>query len=479
MNTTNQPTLLFHDYETWGVSPQKDHPSQFAAIRTDLDLNEIGSPENFYCQVANDYLPHPVASLLTGISPLQANRDGYCEAEFAGKIQRIMSEPQTCVVGYNSIRFDDEVTRYTFYRSFIDPYAREWQNGNSRWDIIDLVRTCYALRPDGIIWPEKDDGSPSFKLEQLTAANGISHADAHDALSDVRATIALARLVKQAQPKLYEYLFSLRDKRKVLNQLDLINHTPLVHISSKLPARQGCCTLIMPLCMHPTNKNAIIVLNLQLDPSPLFELDAPALLEKLYTASENLAPGEDRLPIKLIHINKCPAIAPLATLSDERAAQLGIDKQRCLAHWQSLKQNLHIMQKLQDMYEISRNDAPLDPDYALYTGGFFSDSDRYKMEQIRQLPPAQLAGKDWQFDDPRLPIMLFRYRARNYPESLSYDELQRWQQHRQLRLVDSQGQYGLNLTNYMNELALLAEQYQHDAGKMRLLRDLQSYGANL
>src|SRR5690606_24220092 len=182
------------------------------------------------------------------------------------------SQPGTCVVGYNNIRFDDEVTRNTLYRNFYDPYAREWQNGNSRWDIIDMVRLAYALRPDGIVWPEKDDGSPSFRLEDLTRANGIGHESAHDALSDVYATIAIARLIKTCQPKLYQYVFENRSKQAVLGMLDVTSMKPVFHVSSKYPARLRCGALVAPIAHHPENPNAILVFDLRFDPTPLASL---------------------------------------------------------------------------------------------------------------------------------------------------------------------------------------------------------------
>ncbi|MCK5809845.1 MAG: exodeoxyribonuclease I, partial [Cocleimonas sp.] len=196
--TVAETTLLWHDYETWGINPRRDRPSQFAAIRTNLDLEVIGEPIEIFCQPSQDFIPHPEAVLVTGITPQRAMHEGIPEAVFFQQINAVFSKAGTCGVGYNSIRFDDEVTRFGFYRNFIDPYAREWQNGNSRWDILDLVRMTYALRPKGIEWPQRDDGTglPSFRLEHLTAANGIEHAGAHDALIDVKATIEIARLIK-------------------------------------------------------------------------------------------------------------------------------------------------------------------------------------------------------------------------------------------------------------------------------------------
>ena len=189
-------TFLWHDYETFGANVRQTRPAQFAAIRTDAHLNPIGAPVMLYCQPANDFLPEPQACLITGITPQECLEKGLPEYQFAKQIEQVFSEPGTVGVGYNTIRFDDEVTRFMFWRNLIDPYAREWQNDCGRWDVLDVVRTAYALRPQGIQWPLKSDGKPSFKLTDLSAANGLLHASAHDALSDVQATIALARLIK-------------------------------------------------------------------------------------------------------------------------------------------------------------------------------------------------------------------------------------------------------------------------------------------
>lgn len=475
----SEASIYWHDYETWGVNPQKDPACQFGGIRTDLELNIISKPLMIFSQIPNDYLPHPQACLVTGITPQQSLRDGLTEAEFIGKIHSQFSQANTCVAGYNSLRFDDEVTRYTLYRNFYDPYAREWQNGNSRWDIIDMLRACYALRPEGINWPTKEDGSPSFKLEDLTKANGISHQDAHDAMSDVYATIAVAKLVKDKQPKLYDYLFSLRQKHKVAEQIDCDNLTPFVHVSSKLPAINGCCSWVVPISYHPTNKNAVIVLNLALDPQPLFELSAEQILDKLYTPSEHLAPGEQRLPLKLIHINKCPVVATAKTLSEENAVRLGIDRAQCLQNLQKIKANGSLKQKLIEVFGIESTPLKHDADFALYSGGFFSNSDRATMEQIRRADEDKLINGDWHFDDPRLATLLFRYRARNFPLTLDEQETQRWQRHRQFRLMDDSSPASIKLTEYMQQLEQLNQQYSQNPDRLAILKALYQYAQNL
>jgi exodeoxyribonuclease I len=466
MTTALQPTLFWHDYETFGANPAKDRPSQFAGIRTDLDLNIIGEPETFYCKLATDYLPSPEAILITGITPQLANMKGIPETEFMGRINALFSQENTCVVGYNSLRFDDEVSRYGFYRNFIDPYAREWQNGNSRWDIIDLVRACYAFRPDGINWPRKEDGTVSFKLELLTQANGLSHEKAHDAMSDVYATIAMAKLIKQVQPKLYDYYFSLRRKQAVAAQIDVLKMQPLVHVSSKISALNACTTLIAPMAYHPSNKNAVLCVNLAMDISPLLELSAEEIAARMYTSRADLAPDELPIPLKQIHLNKCPFIASPKLLDDEVTSRLNFDKAFAREQYKRLKQHPELREKLVDVFEQTKEFNHSDPDLMLYGGGFFSHADKAKMDIIRQTQPQNLAALDLKFDDNRIAEMLFRYRGRNYPELLDHDESVRWREFCQSRLADA---------DYVIKLENLLEASAQDEHKQKLLRALCQY----
>jgi exodeoxyribonuclease-1 len=475
----NSTSIYWHDYETWGANPQKDFPCQFAGIRTDLDLNIISEPLMIFSQIANDCLPVPQACLVTGIIPQRSLRDGLPERDFIANILKEFSEPNTCVAGFNNIRFDDEITRYTLYRNFYDPYAREWQNGNSRWDIIDLARACYALRPEGINWPLNDDGLPSFKLQDLTKANDIQHQDAHDAMSDVYATIAVAKLIKERQPKLFDYLFNLRDKRKVLEQIDYEKLSPLVHISSKIPSANGCCSWIVPVAQHPSNKNAVIVLNLALDPSPLFILSADEIREKLYTPNAMLEENEQRLPIKLIHINKCPVLAPAKTLSAENAQRLGIDRQRCLENLQKIKTNLHCLDKLQEVYAQTQERAPLDPEHALYSGGFFSSTDKELMKQIVSSDANALTELSLPFEDERLHTMLFRYRARNVSQSLSAPEIERWQRYRHFKFYDSESPASIKMPEFLIQLEQLSIEYARHPDKLSILKGLYNYAQSL
>ena len=473
------PSLFFYDFETWGTDPKLDFPSQFAGIRTDNDLNIIGKPVNIYCQIPNDYLPQPQAALITGISPQQTLRDGLIEPHFVDHIMREFNQPNTCMLGYNSIRFDDEVTRFALYRNFHDPYAREWQNDNSRWDIIDMVRACYALRPEGIQWPMDENKAPSFKLEKLSAANNLEHLNAHDAMSDVYATIAIAKLIKDKQPKLYQYLFDLRRKTAVAQLIDVNGMKPLVHISSKISSAHGCCTWILPIAWHPTNKNAVICLNLMLNPKPLYELTVDEIIEKLYQPNSALAEGEQRLPLKLIHINKCPVLAPAKTLTAENAARLKIDRALCLEHLEWISHQEPLVKKLGEVYTQEQAHQKLDAEQALYSGGFFNKSDKQRMDWIRTSNPEQLAEISSTFDDPRLNTLLYRYRARHFPQTLSYKEQIRWQEFRRSKLADNDITASIKAEEFVIEIERLVQDNSADSNKVALLKSLYDYGASL
>ena len=425
-------SIFWYDYETTGINPRCDRPLQVAGIRTDFDLNEIDEPVNLYCQPSDDILPHPAACAITGITPARLAEQGLSEADFMTRVHAQLAAPGTCGAGYNTLRFDDEMTRYSLYRNFFDPYAREWQGGNSRWDLIDVVRAAYALRPDGLAWPRDDEGRVTLKLERLTAANGIDHGHAHEALSDVRATIALARLIREKQPKLYDWLFQLRSKQKVMDQIRLLQ--PMVHISGRFSAARNYVGVVLPLAWHPRNRNALIVCDLHLDPQGLLDLDAETLRQRLYTRREDLAEGELPVPLKLIHINKCPVVAPLSVLRPVDQQRLGLD----MALYQERALRLSDAQqvwrdKVSDIYSRDDFSPSQDPEQQLYDG-FIGDRDRRLCEQVRAADPAQLAQEQWPFDDERLPELLFRYRARNFPDTLSLEEQERWRIFCQKRL---------------------------------------------
>jgi exodeoxyribonuclease-1 len=435
-------SFLWHDYETFGAQPRRDRPAQFAAIRTDAELNEIGEPMMLFCQPAPDYLPSPEACLITGITPQQCLAEGIPEHVFAAQIEQAFARPGTIGVGYNTIRFDDEVTRFLFWRNLIDPYAREWQNDCGRWDLLDVVRLCFALRPEGIEWPRKADGSQSFKLEDLARANGLVHESAHDALSDVRATIALARLIRARQPKLFEFAFGLHSKDRVASELGLPatreSARPFLHVSGMFPAERGCLAVMWPLASHPTNRNELLAWDLASDPGELRYLDVETLRLRLFTRSADLPEGVQRLPLKSVHLNKSPmVVGNLKTLAPAMAARWGIDLDAARRHAAAAALLPDMSAIWPQVFERPKGPAP-DVDEDLY-GGFVGNGDRRRLDHLRSLAPAELARTRTGFDDPRLEELVFRYRARNFATTLDAAEAERWEVHRFARLLEGEG----------------------------------------
>lgn len=474
---TEVTTFYWHDYETFGTDPFRDRPSQFAGQRTTYDLEPLGEPLAIYCRPPRDVLPTPFSCLITGITPQQAERDGVTEAEFAASVHDELATAGTCGVGYNSIRFDDEFTRNLLYRNFYDPYAREWDNGNSRWDIIDLVRMCQALRPDGIEWPRRDDGLPSFRLEDLSAANRLGHERAHDALSDVFATIGVARLVRQRQPRLFDWFFALRRKQRAFELLDYVRRTPVVHVSSRYPSERGCAALVVPLAPHPDQPNKIIVYDLDTDPRPLLELDPDEIADRVFTPRGDLPEDVERIPLKAVSANKSPALAPLSALAGVDLARIRLDRDRCLAHHAMLRDAADLDRKVQIVFASSKsNDGPVDPDLALYRG-FLGDVDRMLLREVRGTPPDQLAARAFGFRDGRCRELLFRYRARNFPETLSAAETAQWDEFCRTRLTTRTEATALTAEDYFREIARLRA--AADGAQSTLLDALEDWGQRL
>ncbi len=450
-------SFLWHDFETFGADPRRDRPCQFAALRTNSELEPIAEPVVLYCQPADDLLPQPMACLITGITPQIALERGLPENEFAERIHELMSEPGTCTVGFNNFRFDDEVTRHLFWRNFFDPYAREYANGNSRFDLIDAMRMVRALRPEGLEWPDREDGNPSFRLEDLAAANGFDVSRAHDAVADVEATVALARLLRCNQPRFWDWALKLRQKHVVANLLE--KRQPLLHSSARFPARQCATAPILPLAPHPRFSGQWIVWNLNIDPNPFSHLDREDLVDRMWTREEDLPEGVERLPVKLVRSNRCPMLSPMGVLDQSAANRLGINTDRIAAHATTLATNASLVERIRSLFdqEVASETAPVDAELSLYAG-FVPRSDQQLYPRIRQLDGHDLARLGSPFSDERLNELLFRYRARLYPDSLNADEQGRWESIKRRRLIDDPDLASIRWSEYRHQVSELMSQ---------------------
>ncbi len=426
-------TFFFYDLETSGLDPRQDRIMQFAGQRTTLDLTPVGDPYNILVRLNDDTLPSPDASLVTGITPQQTQADGYSEAEFAQLLLDEIFTPDTITVGFNNIRFDDEFIRALFWRTFRDPYEWAWRDGRSRWDMLDVVRMTRALRPSGIVWPMVD-GKPSNRLELLTKENGIDHFKAHDALSDVEALIAVTRLIREAQPQLYEHLFVHRDKKQVAELVSLDAPKPFVYVSGRYEADFHKATVAYPLTVG--RNNTVIVYDLRYDPTPFLGMDEQALSKILFaTWEERQTEGFQRLPVKELQYNRSPAVAPVGVLEREEGWQRlqltpeGVEEniKRIIAHPE-------FAENIRSLYESRPEFAKQKDAEARLYDGFLTDLDRVRVEAVRNADTRQLSDFHPEFADERLGDLLLHYKARNYPQALAEEESRAWEIWRSQRI---------------------------------------------
>ncbi|HJI94606.1 MAG TPA: exodeoxyribonuclease I [Sutterellaceae bacterium] len=439
-------TFLWHDYETFGLSPSQDRPAQFAAIRTDDNLNIVEKPICLYCKPSMDTMPSPQSINITGILPQYCEQHGLIEAEFARFIHKEMIRQDTISVGYNSMRFDDEVSRFTFWRNFLNPYDREYDNGCSRFDLFPLVVATWALRPQGIHWPLTDEGDrPSFRLEKLSQANGLTHEHAHDALSDVQATIEMARLIREKQPKLWEFALRNRFKNSIAEMIR--SGKPLLWVSPMHGIERGYTRLVRALGTLPGRANHVLMWDLSEDPRELLTLSAKEVRDRVFVKDEELPEGKSRLPIFVCKINQSPFIVNhWGVLSEQRAQKFGIDKAAALQNDALLLPHLNQLMGLWaeafEEDEKSSENTP-DVDAGLYSGGFASFNDKKLISAVNRLSPETLAewvqGGRFAFEDGRYEELLLRFRARNWPQTLTQEEKSRWHALREERLMQGAG----------------------------------------
>lgn len=458
-------SFLFYDLETFGLDSKADRIAQVAMVRTDMQLRVIQDPVVMLCAIAPDYLPSPSSCLVTGITPQKTLRDGICEFDFISRINREFMVPDTVVLGFNNIAFDDEFIRNCLYRNLMDPYEREWMNGCSRWDVLDLVRAVHDFRPEGISFlHRKENGATSFRLVHLTEDNGIPQEGAHDALVDVYATINVTKLIRQKQPALFDYYFSHRSKRSLNSMLDTLRGTPVMYTCQFFTNEHGSSRPVCPISLDRSRANTVVCFDLTKDARTL--LDA-----------EDVWNGLVR-----ITTNRCPFIAPITILSkvEEVQRRLAIDMELMQSNLDFIHHNrAAILERLEPLMEKkSQTDANLDPDLRIYADSFYSDNDRANMKLINSFPPQRRLRAGLHFDSEKVPKLLFRQVARNWPEVLGENERLLWKNYCATRLIQPFGRNpGYNA--YMREIADGLESMGTDARSKLTLVALREYGQQL
>jgi len=471
-------SFYFYDLETSGFDPKEARIMQFAGRRTSMELQDIGQPDNYYIKITDDVLPNPEAILISGITPQRTIDEGLTEVEFLRVFYKKIAVPNTIFVGFNTIRFDDEFMCYMMYRNFYDPYEWQWQESRSRWDLLDVVRMTRALRPDGINWPSDDAGISTNRLELLASLNNLEHTNAHDALSDVEATIALARLVSSKQPKLFSYLLSMREKKKVATFV--VGGQPFVYTSGRLASEFEKTTVACVLTDEP-DKQGVLVFDLRYDPSLFKDFNPSELVEALRRKRDDPGP---RLPVKRLRFNRCPAIAPLSVLDEASQQRLKLspkDFMKNYAKFQEIKpilakSVLQAMKTIENEREAKFVKSNMYVDSKLYEG-FFSDRDKVDMKSVRQADDELLKSMKPDFQDERLQKLFPLYKARNFPDTLDDGERLEWDQFRQQKLLA--GNESSYAAQYFAQLATLSNDSSLNDEQKFLLEELQLYGQSI
>lgn len=491
-------TFYFYDLETSGINPRAQRIMQFAGQRTDENFNPIGEPQNWLVKLTDEILPDPDAVMITGITPQKTLEEGYTEAEFLELFYNEVLQPDTVIMGFNTVRFDDEFMRATLWRNFYDPYEWQWQDGRSRWDLLDVVRMIRALRPEGIKWPfeparkwgESEHGKstqvdvnkpeelvPTNRLELLTEINGLSHENAHDALSDVLATISVAKLLKEKQPKIFEYLLSVRDKKRALELMDVDDPQPFIYTSGRYSNAWQKTTAVLPFA-HGAH-GSVLVYDLRQNPVELALLSDDELKKVAFSRNRQT----EMLPVKALKPNACPAVAPLGVLDNASQDRIGLTLDTIQEHYNRFLGIEGFAERLQQLHEQvdterkARYAPESDPDFMIYDG-FVGQGDKTKMRAVRIANESDLVDLNLGFSDERLESLLPRYKARNFPKSLSEEEHLRWEQYKGERIIEgAKGQ--LSLAQFMDRLNELVQQKTDDDTSRYLLEELQLYAQSI
>ncbi len=461
-------SFYFYDLETTGRDPRWHRIMQFAGVRTDARLQPLGPPVSWNVRLDDDVVPEPEACLVTGLSPARV-ADGIDEGTLFRRVLQEFGQPGTCVAGYNSLRFDDEFIRYGLWRNLQDPYGREWQGGNSRWDLIDLVRMMAALRPEGLAWPTHGDGRPSFRLEDLAAANGIEQQRAHDASSDVLATLGLARALRAAQPRLFDYFLGLRNKARVAEILGRPLQQALVHVSVRHGQESRGVAVVTPVAHHPVNRNALIVADLSGDLTLLEEAPAETLAAAVFTPAAQRSAELPRVPLQEVQLNRVPAVAPLGVLGEADQERLGIDLEHCMQALEHLRSLPDLAERVAAAWAQRPPRQALDADGALYDG-FLPDQDRRLLAEFASQPGAQLPP----LQDERARQLCWRFLARRHPGLAGPGILEDWADHVRARLQQGCGD-GMSSVGRVLERIQALRSETPEPGALQVLTELDQH----
>jgi exodeoxyribonuclease-1 len=465
-------TYLFYDIETTGLNKSFDQILQFAAIRTDRQLNEI---ERYRLKVKlrPDVIPSPGAMITNRLSVADL-ASGLCEYEAVCQIHELINQPETISLGYNSLGFDDEFLRFSFHRNLLPPYTHQFQNGCYRMDLLPITVMFWLYKRDAIRWP-RIHSQPSLKLEHLREANQLTGGPSHDASVDVAATVELARRFFKNK-KMWNYLKGYFEKETDVHRISEIpasfqsalgEHRRALMVSSEYGPQQMYQIPVLSIGNSIPYSNQSLWLRLDLP--ELRETKAEAIDATTWIVRKRYGEPGILLP---------PIERYLKFLSDERKAVVAEN-----LNW--LQSNSSKFQKIVNYYrEYTYPFIPhLDPDAALYQIGFFSRADERLCREFQVATIEEKKAIAPRLKSPEARKLAVRLLCRNYPQHTSEDmaaEFDAYLRHvnpmrEDEAIVDYRGEARLTPSAALAETKRLRQSASLDSDQINLLEDLKNY----
>lgn len=478
-----EKTSFYHDYETSGADTKRDRPVQFAGIRVDESLNTVDVFDSIYCKLPDDVLPHPMAFVVTQMMIDEVQELGMPEFEFAHQVLNQLGRSNTTSLGYNTIAFDDEMTRNLFHRNLINPYEREWKNGNSRWDLINVVRMAAAIFSGKIYEdgsnifnvPLNDDGKKSFRLEDLSVANGIEHENAHDALSDVYATIGMAKIINDKEPEFFSLLESRKSKNLVSEDFINSKPEPILLCSSFFGGERSYVSFVIPLCVSSKNKNEVYCVKLESkqDIANLIDFTVEDITKLIFEKSDVLKEnGLTRPALTTVRINACPVylttndIKNIYPDTESREAfykSINVNTEDLAEAYRLYRSNIDILvEKARGVFDSQNfeSNPDEDVDLTIYSGGFPSNEETMLKNSFNN--DLKIAKNDedrlnvfnryLEKSSGKIKEQIFRVAFRSYPDvavNLGEKAVKKWHNHCYERINGESDAVGLNYESFL------------------------------
>lgn len=449
-------TYLFYDIETTGLNKTFDQVLHFAAIRTDLQLNEINRYE-IKIKLNPDVIPSPRAILTHKIS-IEDMQKGVSEYTAIQQIHQWLNEPGTISLGYNSLNFDDEFLRFSFYRNLLPPYTHQYANQCGRMDIYPITVMFYLFKNEVIQWPMRDR-KISLRLEDLNTQNQLASGPSHNAMTDVEMTLALAHYFFQERD-MWEYLQNYFSKSADQKRMVDLGSKQAILVEGALGYEQHFQSAVYSLGLHQHYKNQSLWLRLD---THEFEKTPPdELIKQSWVQNKKLGEPGFILPFRDRF---------LQYLSETRLAL--IEKNKA---W--LQKEPAQLEKIINYY--SNYTYPVfpetDPEASLYLNGFWSYEEENICRLFHQGSPKEKMNLIHKIQHPILSTLAFRIAAKNFPDLMTASDRNEFSDYLQKKEVyDYKGNKKLTRDLALQEISSIREEGELTAEQESLLNGLENY----